>query len=106
MDLGYVRTLKKVTIGCLQNQNSWIFFPKTVAVSVSQDGKNYSVRKRIEWYATEQDNNVFIKDFSVTLNGSKGRYIRIKAENVGKCPEWHKGAGGKAWVFIDEIMVE
>jgi len=25
---------------------------------------------------------------------------------VGVCPEWHKGAGGKAWLFVDEIFVE
>jgi hypothetical protein len=32
-------------------------------------------------------------------------YIRIHAKNIAVCPEWHKGAGGKAWLFVDEIMI-
>jgi len=28
------------------------------------------------------------------------------AKNFGNCPEWHLGAGGKSWIFIDEITVE
>jgi len=36
----------------------------------------------------------------------KVRYVRVKAENISVCPEWHPGAGGKAWLFIDEIVVK
>ena len=34
------------------------------------------------------------------------RYVRVQAENVGVCPEWHPGAGGKSWVFSDEMIIE
>jgi len=34
----------------------------------------------------------------------RGRYLKIIAQNIGVCPEWHPGAGGKAWVFVDEIV--
>jgi hypothetical protein len=34
------------------------------------------------------------------------RYVRVRAKNVGVCPAWHPGAGGKAWIFVDEIIVE
>ena len=30
----------------------------------------------------------------------------MKAQNVKVCPKWHKGAGGKAWLFVDEIVIE
>ncbi len=33
-------------------------------------------------------------------------YIRVFAKNRGVCPHWHPGAGGKAWIFADEIVVE
>ena len=36
----------------------------------------------------------------------KARFIRIAAENIGSCPEWHTGAAGKAWIFVSEIVVE
>ena len=35
----------------------------------------------------------------------EGRFVRLLAENLGICPDWHKGAGGKAWLFIDEITI-
>ena len=28
------------------------------------------------------------------------------AENRGRCPDWHPGAGEKAWIFADEITIE
>ncbi|MFH0992637.1 MAG: hypothetical protein V1799_21785 [bacterium] len=43
-----------------------------------------------------------------TLKGSGAnsrRHFRIRAKNIGVCPEGHPGAGGKAWLFLDEIVV-
>jgi len=36
----------------------------------------------------------------------EARYVRVRATNVGTCPTWHPGAGGKAWVFADEIVID
>ena len=34
------------------------------------------------------------------------RYIRVRAKNMGACPEWHPGSGGDYWIFIDEITLK
>jgi hypothetical protein len=34
------------------------------------------------------------------------RYLRVKAKNFGVLPEWHQGAGGEAFIFIDEIWAK
>ena len=34
------------------------------------------------------------------------RGMSIQARNIGKCPEWHSGAGEPAWLFADEIIIE
>lgn len=34
------------------------------------------------------------------------RYIKIKAYNYGKLPEWHAGKGDDAFIFIDEIEIK
>ncbi|MCD6347789.1 MAG: hypothetical protein J7L96_10250, partial [Bacteroidales bacterium] len=47
----------------------------------------------------------FIKEFKLDV-WRTARYIRIKAKNRGVCPVWHKGAGGKAWLFADELIIE
>jgi hypothetical protein len=36
----------------------------------------------------------------------KARYVKIIAKNFGKLPSWHLGAGGEAFIFIDEIEVK
>ena len=48
----------------------------------------------------------FQKDFTLNMKNLKARYIKLKAENYGICPEWHLGAGGKTWVFVDEITIK
>ena len=40
------------------------------------------------------------------LEDIETRFVRVRARNRGVCPEWHKGAGGKAWIFADEIIIE
>jgi hypothetical protein len=34
------------------------------------------------------------------------RFIRVKAENIKTCPDWHVGRGQKAWIFADEVVVK
>ena len=46
------------------------------------------------------------KDFKLNVKNLKARYIKIKAENYGICPDWHLGAGGKTWIFVDEITIK
>jgi hypothetical protein len=29
----------------------------------------------------------------------------MEAKNIGVCPDWHPGKGEKAWIFVDEIIV-
>ncbi|MEN8121858.1 MAG: hypothetical protein ABFS35_16025 [Bacteroidota bacterium] len=34
------------------------------------------------------------------------RYVKVLAKNQNHCPDWHSSAGGKAWLFVDEIVIE
>ena len=36
----------------------------------------------------------------------QSQYLKIKVKNIGICPGGHLGAGGKAWLFVDEIVIE
>jgi hypothetical protein len=48
-----------------------------------------------------------LKKFELHLPKTvNARYIKIAAKNFGKLPEWHLGAGGDAYIFIDEIEVK
>ena len=44
-------------------------------------------------------------NYKAELKDISARYIKIVGENIGVCPDWHEGAGGKAWLFTDEVIV-
>ena len=105
VDLGSFKTIKKIGLGCLQNQDSWIFFPKSVEISVSKNGKKFEPVGKIETKAEQENSAVKKAAFTILVKSKKAQYVRLIAKNVGKCPDWHKGAGGKAWLFVDEIII-
>ena len=97
--------VSKVTAGFLQIIDAWIFLPKKIKIAVSNDGKNFTIVSELKNNIPLKENLV-IKDFELEFTQRKVRYLKIIAENIKKCPEWHIGAGGKAFIFIDEIIVE
>jgi predicted alpha-1,2-mannosidase len=107
VDLGKPREIHRVATGFLADQNSWIFFPLEVVYSVSENGKTW---KEIGRATTETDphhDGVVVEDFAVELSKPvRVRYVRILARAPIMCPDWHKGAGNRAFIFADEIVVE
>jgi alpha-L-fucosidase len=105
-DFRAARRVSRIVVGCLQEQVSWIFYPKTVEISVSDNGAEFRPVAKIETGEPKEDAEIRSNDFSVSFDPVVARYLRIRAMNVGVCPTWHEGAGRKAWVLIDEIGVE
>jgi len=95
-----------ISIGFLQDQGSWIFLPKKVKVEVSNDGKTFVKVAEKNLGTAIKDPGKIIKRVTFSFYPKEYKYVRITAENQGVCPSWHPGAGGKAWLFVDEIMVE
>jgi hexosaminidase len=102
-----IKEFTKVSTGFLQSTPSWIFFPTECDFLISEDGLNFvSIGKR---NATESQKNTELQIRRYEINSTstiKAKYIRIAAKNVGVCPDWHPGAGGKTWIFADEIILE
>ena len=105
LDLRTARPFTKVTVGCLQAQGAWIFLPRAIEVSVSNDGKSFRPAGKLQTDALKPDESVETKDYGVSCKNAKGRFVKVRVVNTGLCPLWHKGVGGKAWVFVDEITV-
>jgi hypothetical protein len=89
----------------LQDANSWIFFPPYVEFSFSDDGKTFNQSVRILNDKSQHDEHAQVFRFTQPVKGLHTRYIKVFAKNVGICPSWHRGAGGKAWLFVDELTV-
>jgi len=106
LDLGEIKQINNVSAGFLEAQSYWIFYPKNVELSLSLDGKSFSNSQIIKRTALKENDIREIKNFSASFKNKKCRYIKMKAVGQKICPQWHKGAGGKAWVCADEIIVE
>jgi alpha-L-fucosidase len=100
------RAVRSVRIGFLENQDSWIFFPQRVEVSVSSDGTTFQAIAHVDTGNVTSSNSIDRKEVSLRIGAEGCRFLRIQAKNIGLCPVWHKGAGGKAWLFLDEVEVE
>jgi len=105
IDLGSTEQLSNISIGLLQDVAVWIFYPEYVEISWSKDGKKYSKPQRLETGVSQQEMGKLLKRLTLDVK-TKARYIKVHAKNIGRCPEWHTGAGGKAWLFVDEITVK
>ena len=101
------RTLSEIGAGFCQDARSWIWMPRYVEFSVSEDGESFSPVGRIDNTVDPQDYVVQIHDLSVRVPADTGpvRFVKVFAKNFGTIPEWHPGAGGEGFIFIDEIWV-
>lgn len=105
IDLQQATTVTRVTVGCLQHIGSWIFFPEAIEVELLDEDKNPVTAGRAENDQSPRDPLRMTHDYSLSFQ-DQARFIRVKAHNLGLCPDWHGGAGSPAWLFVDEIIVE
>ncbi len=106
IDLGSEQKVKQIKIGFFKNTGSWIFLPEQVKIMVSGDGKSY--REIANIHITEikkaEKGSVY---FAVSdLDNELFQYVKIEAKNLGVCPPGHPGAGKKAWLFADEVIIK
>jgi hypothetical protein len=106
VDLGRVETVTKLGAGFLQNVGSWIFMPTRVEFALSADGERFLPALTIENEVPDTNRDSIIKDFVRGIPPAKARFVRVKAYNYGELPAWHPGAGGDAYIFVDEIIIE
>ena len=105
IDLGKTESIHTISLGCLQDIKSWIFYPKSVKYYTSIDGSKFNYAGEIITSFSDSTEGSFTNDYILNLKNKEARFIQIKAENYGVCPEWHLGAGGVTWIFVDEIKI-
>jgi predicted alpha-1,2-mannosidase len=91
----------------LQDSRSWILMPTKVEYYTSTDNVNFSLALVIDNRTDAKDTENRIINFGLNLDKTiRAKYVKIKAYNFGKLPEWHQGAGGDAFIFVDELTIK
>ena len=82
-------------------KGQWIYAPKEIGFSFQlEDGKTINDIRKIE----EKDK--LLVNYSFATTSISVTRIEIIIKNYGIIPEGQQGAGHKAWLFIDELIIE
>jgi len=106
IDLEKIQPIHHIKTNFLQQWYAWIWLPLKVEFYLSEEGENFTHLKTIQNSVSDAEPGAFVKVFDAEAKGKQARFIKVVAQSRLKCPEWHIGAGGKSWIFIDEVVVE
>jgi hypothetical protein len=105
IELPEVKDLTGLRTRFLQDQESWVFFPKQVVFEISEDGRVYN-KVQEESIEIVADGVKRIRTVEVTLPaGTKAKFVRVSGVNQKVCPAWHTCNGNPCWIFSDEVEV-
>jgi hypothetical protein len=105
IDLGKEQKISEISAGFCQDVRSWIWMPTEVYFYTSKDGKKFKLAGKKTHQIGNDDYELTVSDLTLSTN-TKARYLKIVARNFGTIPEWHLGAGGEAFIFVDEIWIK
>ncbi len=106
VNLNETKKVTSVSARFLQDSRAWILMPTKVEFYISEDNVNFILVKTIDNTLDPKNTEVQITDFETKISEVKAKYVKVKAYNFGKLPEWHQGFGGDAFIFIDEIEIK
>lgn len=98
--------ISKVSFNYLENADNLIFAPHSVIVETSTDGVNYKLAGVHDFDDKKWNMAAKKSDITITFPETEASYVRLLIFNRGKCPDIFGGADRKAWLFVDEIVVQ
>jgi len=105
IDLGEAVALKELGGSFLQDVGLGIFLPRRVEFLAGDDPAALQPVGRAMPAANEKQPGPFKEVLAIKNVNRRARYLEVRAANVGNIPTWHHAAGLKAWLFVDEIIV-
>jgi hexosaminidase len=108
IDLEKETEIKSISMRFHNGNGQWIYAPKEVILSYTlKNGTAISTKKTIEQNDSLLVNlKIKIKDFVHQENSITTSKIKLTVPNYGVIPDGKQGAGHRAWLFIDEIIVK
>lgn len=107
IDLGELMDISMASTGILSSPSSWIFAPKKYVVEISEDGETFTQVFEEEYPDITPTNPAHgIVDLTAQFDTQKARFVRLTIVSTQPIPDWHPGKGGRAFLFVDEIIIE
>jgi hypothetical protein len=106
VDLGKPTAINSLAAAFLQSTGVGIFLPRQVEFAVSVDGNTYTSVAAVKPKISDREPGPLRSMLTTDKLDTQGRYVRVRAENIEKIPDWHRAAGRRAWLFVDEFLVD
>ncbi|MFT5054928.1 MAG: hexosaminidase, partial [Oceanospirillaceae bacterium] len=106
IDLGSLAEITSCSSNFYQYNNAWIFAPTKVEYFTSEDGEGFKSIGTANPTHSQKEKGKFIEPITVVLpKPIQARFVKMVANSVGPCPDWHDAAGSPSWLFVDEFYV-
>lgn len=105
VDMGGEVSFSSVTMGVMVQKGEYIFGPLNIAVSVSDDGKDFVEIASTDIPVDNQNDPDGLREYTVEFGETSSRYLRIVAKTIASLPDWHGARGENGFLFIDEVAV-
>jgi len=99
------KEMHQISIGFLEDQGAWIFYPKEISYWASDDSVHWNLVKTVATNKKLRDEQVKMENFLLDQR-FRARYVKIVAQNLGRLPEWHESAGKTSYLFLDEVEIK
>lgn len=101
IDLQKVQSINTLKTNFIEKNNSWIYAPSQVQFFAGND-----TAKMEMVFETKPTGGQVINTIVTPALNTSARYIKMVMKNYGIIPSGNDGAGNKAWMFVDEILVD
>lgn len=106
VDLEEKQTIRQVDMYFLQNHARRIFLPGQIRYEVSNNGTRF---KEVDLWVSEeveQLSQASTKSIERGWKSTKARFLKVTLINPGPIPTWHRQAGERSIILLDEIVIE
>jgi hypothetical protein len=108
VDLGQDTPINQISVSALQDWYSWVLPPKSMSVLGASESGGVPVQLgEVSGTFIPLPSQAQKVALQLRLNETATvRYLQFNIRNQKILPQNHPGAGTKAWLFLDEIVVE
>jgi hypothetical protein len=105
MDFKSPQNIQNIAFSTLAAEGSHIFPPSKVEVWIKTQSSDWKLMDTQKPEQPTGNRDRMLQMYESKINQNDILAIKAKLTPVNPLPKWHPGAGGKGWVFIDEILI-
>ncbi len=102
IDFGYPASFSHLELNYLVKPEYWIHPPKKITIFSSKNGIEFNEIKTVQTDEINSSKNTRL----IKFENQSAQFIKVVAENTGIIPCGYPGENEKAWLFMDEIIIQ